>query len=207
MDHREDRRLQCQSLFGDFRPDLSRCRDPERVLRILALAREGFYSREIAERLGTTPKTVQKIFRRYGFPCLHNFAPPLRENRPGWKGGVKMVKGYLYARTPGHPNASKHGSYVAVHRLVFEAKIGRFLHPHEVVHHLDGNPLNNSQENLGLFSSNAAHLRETLADRCPSWSEDGRRRISEAAKAQWEKWRRDGKPYRVGRRPSSTQKG
>ena len=137
---------------------------------------------EIAERIGKTPKAVQKIFRRYNFPRLHNIAPPRQEERLGWKGGMKIVKGYEYQRTPDHPHASKHGRYVAVHRLVMEKKLGRYLLPTEVVDHIDGNTRNNHPDNLRVFASNADHLRVTLVGRCPKWSEDGKRRISEAVK-------------------------
>ena len=57
---------------------------------------------------------------------------------------------------PNHPYRNK--SYILEHRLVMEEKAGRFLKPHEIVHHLDGNTQNNSPENLELFSSQGDHL-------------------------------------------------
>lgn len=183
MNYREKRRQDCNLLFSGFQPDLSSCRKPEIVLAILEMAKDGFFSHEIAERLGTTAKAVQKTYRRYGFPVLQNFAPPLREDRHGWKGGVKEAKGYLYSRTPGHPHASKHGGYVAVHRLVAEEKIGRYLLPTEVVDHIDGDIRNNHPDNLRVFQSNAEHLAVTLKGRCPDWSDEGKSRLS-VARAQ-----------------------
>jgi hypothetical protein len=97
----------------------------------------------------------------------------LREERLGWKGGVKLSKGYRLVRTVDHPNKSKHGGYVAEHRLVMEKTLGRILLKTEVVDHIDGNILNNSPENLRIFSSNGEHLRETLKGKCPKWSENG----------------------------------
>jgi hypothetical protein len=177
MNYRDQRQKQCEALFAGFVPDVSTARNPELILRVSALATQGYFSHEIAEQTGLTPKAVQKIFRRYNFPRLHNFAQPLREQRIGWKGGIKVVKGYYYARTPGHPNASKHGSYVAVHRLVMEKKLGRYLLPTEVVDHIDGNPANNHPDNLRVFASNGEHLRTTLKGKCPQWSEDGKARL------------------------------
>lgn len=177
MDYREKRKADCRALFAGFQPDFSGCRDREQAERILELAAQGMFSQEIASLLGTTPKAVQKFYRRYGFPTLQNFSPPRREQRRGWKGGVKEAKGYLYARTPGHPHGSRHGSYVAVHRLVMEQKLGRYLLPTEVVDHIDGDRRNNAPENLRLFQSNGEHLAETLKGRCPRWSEDGVRRL------------------------------
>jgi len=63
------------------------------------------------------------------------------------------------------------------HRLVMEQKIGRFLERGEVVDHVDGNTLNNHPDNLRLFETNGAHLRETLTGRKPLWSEDGEQRL------------------------------
>jgi hypothetical protein len=170
-------------LFSDFYPNISdKCRNPERVLKVYELAKQGYFSREIAEMLSVTPKSVQKIFRYYNFPKLHNFAPPLREERQGWKGGLKVVKGYEYLRTPDHPHKSKHGGYVAVHRLVVEQHLGRYLTQEEVVDHIDGDTRNNNIENLRVFENNAEHLRVTLAGKVPNWSEDGKKRISEAVR-------------------------
>jgi len=44
-----------------------------------------------------------------------------------------------------------------VHRWVMEKKLGRKLEPDEVVHHRDGNKLNNSPDNLHVFSSQEEH--------------------------------------------------
>jgi hypothetical protein len=141
------------------------------------------YSREIAALVGKTPKAIQKIFRRYNFPVLHNLEPPLREERIGWKGGEKLAKGYLLRRVLDHPHKSRHGGYVAVHRLVMEEKLGRFLLPSEVVDHIDGNIRNNDLSNLRLFASNADHLRATLTGRCPEWTDNGKRRMLEASRS------------------------
>jgi hypothetical protein len=180
MNYRQQRAHECQKLFADFHIDLTGCRQTDTVLRCLELARNGYFSHEIAEMTGKTPKAIQKIYRRYNFPSLQNFAPPLQHERQGWKGGVKVVKGYSYQRVPGHPNASKHGSYVAVHRLVVEQHLGRYLDPSEVVHHLDDNPQNNSIENLQVFSNNGEHLRHTLIGKQHNISDTGRLRIAAA---------------------------
>lgn len=182
MNHRQRRAEECRKLFEGFSPNISdKCKNPEKIKQVAALAAEGFYSKEIAEKLNVSAKSIQKIFRYYDFPRLHNVAPPLREERIGWKGGLKVMKGYEYSRTPGHPHGSKYGSYVAVHRLVVEKHLNRYLLPTEVVDHIDGNTRNNNIENLRVFESNAEHLRVTLKGKRPNWSEDGKRRISEAA--------------------------
>jgi hypothetical protein len=172
----------CRQAFEGFVPDFSGCRNQQEAHTILELAQNGKISAEIAEAIGKTPKAVQKFFRRYNFPSLHNVCPREEHEQPMWKGGVKIVKGYAYQRTKDHPYKSKHGGYVAVHRLVMEQKIGRFLLPEEVVDHIDGNTMNNHPDNLRVFENNAEHLRVTLAGRCPQWSEEGRKRISDAVR-------------------------
>jgi hypothetical protein len=49
------------------------------------------------------------------------------------------------------------------HRVVMEEALGRPLRPGEVVHHIDGNHLNNAPENLRVMSP-GDHLREHLPD-------------------------------------------
>jgi hypothetical protein len=190
MESYSERRAQkCREAFEGFQPDFSGCRDPELAQTILDLAREGKTSAEIAQVTGKTPKAIQKFFRRYGFPNLHNIEVRRMQEQPMWKGGEKLMKGYTYRRVPDHPNGTKHGNYVAVHRLVMEQKLGRYLLPTEVVDHIDGDIQNNHPDNLRVFANNAKHLRETLKGRCPKWSDDGKRRISDAQKAHWRRYR------------------
>jgi hypothetical protein len=75
---------------------------------------------------------------------------------PNWKGGHTISNGYNYIRSIGHPNANE-DNYVQEHRLVVEEFLGRYLETHEVVHHIDGNGLNNCVENLFLFPSSGSH--------------------------------------------------
>src|SRR4030065_95113 len=45
------------------------------------------------------------------------------------------------------------------HREVMAVKIGRPLLRTEVVHHIDGNNLNNDPDNLMLFKTNSEHVK------------------------------------------------
>lgn len=81
-------------------------------------------------------------------------------------GAVVDDNGYVWEWCPTHPKA-KQGT-VLQHRLVMECFLGRFLEKTERVHHKDHNRTNNAVENLELFSSQAAHMRE-------HWETKGRR--------------------------------
>lgn len=95
------------------------------------------------------------------------------------EGGKKKKKKYILIYMPSHPNSNRHG-YIREHRLVMESMIGRLLDQKEVVHHINGNSMDNSPENLELYSSNGEHLAVDLKGRCPRWSEEGKKRIHES---------------------------
>lgn len=136
---------------------------------------------EIGAILGCSGKAVNKACRRFGFH-MRRRGPKNGAEHPGWKGGRKLDKaGYVLAYAPEHPNCNSSG-YIREHRLVCERVLGRLLLPTEVVHHKNDDPADNRPENLQVFDSNASHLRETLAGKCPQWSEEGKQRILEAAR-------------------------
>lgn len=83
------------------------------------------------------------------------------ESNSKWRGGRIMLGGYWYIYSPEHPHKTQAG-YVAEHRLVMEKKIGRYLTPIEIVHHVDENTLNNAEENLELCDNQAQHTSKHL---------------------------------------------
>lgn len=81
------------------------------------------------EQLRNSPVSKGTVNRLYG------------ENHWNWKGGYVSSAGYKILNVMG-----KKGVYE--HRVAAEEMLGRPLTADEVVHHIDGNRLNNSSENL-----------------------------------------------------------
>lgn len=68
-----------------------------------------------------------------------------------YKGGrIRQPSGYVLTLARDHPRANPAG-YVREHRLVMEQVLGRFLEPHEQVHHRNGVRDDNRPENLELW--------------------------------------------------------
>lgn len=162
-----------QSMFHPYRQEIER------------LVSEGLTSQEIVDRLPleTNALALRKYLKREGIPLRTRPGGQPGSKHWKWNGGTAMQGRYRLVSCPGHPQANRHG-YVQEHRLVMEQKLGRYLEPHEVVHHIDDDPLNNDPENLQLFASNGAHLAATRKGKTPNWSEAGYARIR-AAHQRW----------------------
>lgn len=85
------------------------------------------------------------------FKGRHN--KPRRTNVKGWY----IRNDYIFIYAWDRPNCDKRG-YVQLHRLIMEDILGRYLTKEEVVHHIDGNRINNFEENLELIENNIIHL-------------------------------------------------
>ena len=99
--------------------------------------------------------------RKENFTGLCKRCVATGENGNAWKGGRTIKAGYVQVKIyPDHPfyklMASTTG-YVPEHRLVVAQHLGRPLSSKEVVHHKNGDKLDNRIENLELYSSFKEH--------------------------------------------------
>ena len=79
------------------------------------------------------------------------------EKASGYKNGKYIRNGkYVFILKNDHPFSR--GGYVSEHRLVVESYIGRYLLPHEHVHHI-GKKYDNRPHMLMAFRSRSAHMR------------------------------------------------
>lgn len=81
-------------------------------------------------------------------------------NNDSWKGGRRVMSGYVAILNRKHPRARSNSGYVFEHVLVMEEYVGRYLiwqgrqHPdNEIVHHINGVRDDNRLENLVLMLS------------------------------------------------------
>lgn len=75
--------------------------------------------------------------------------------------------GYHYCRTsPPHPKRNAKNLY-PLHRVLMENKIGRWLRPDEIVHHIDEDKFNNDIENLEVVTRSDHSRHHAKVDSVP----------------------------------------
>lgn len=124
---------------------------------------KGITSDQIASKYNLVyPQPILNSLKRSGVQRRKEWKRASGEKNGQWKGGKKMIKGYIHILNPLHHLARKSDGYVPFHRMVAEGKIGRRLLPKEVVNHIDGNPINNNPDNLNVFKNNGEHIKNHI---------------------------------------------
>lgn len=81
---------------------------------------------------------------------------------------IKLINknlGYWYFTDYEHPLATGNSGRVLFHRHIASIKLGRWIRPEEVVHHIDENKENNNPSNLEVLTR-AEHSRIHAQSRC-----------------------------------------
>jgi len=125
--------------------------------------RDGVSLRTIASTLQVDRRRLAKLVKAAG--CTTRFG---RKPLSGRAGTTVHEGGYILIHCPDHPYANMRG-YVREHRIVMEQHLGRYLEPHEVVHHRNEVVTDNRIENLELFDSDSDHAKHTF---CQFWPLD-----------------------------------
>jgi hypothetical protein len=76
---------------------------------------------------------------------------------PNYKGGKRLAAGYKMMLMP-YSKRQGWKKYMQEHRLVMEKNLGRKLKSFEVIHHINGNKLDNHIKNL-VLTTNSAHRK------------------------------------------------
>jgi hypothetical protein len=163
---------QCKHCGKDFNPHLGR------VETNIYCSRQCFFESrrvyKVCERCGDT-FYVRANFQRTRF-CSTSCRRGVKIEALRAKRHTNGT-GYVYRYAPEHPSIKgKPYQYVAEHRLVMEAMLGRFLRSGENVHHKNGDRGDNRPENLELWEVNQpagqanlypqeiAELKQQIAD-------------------------------------------
>lgn len=86
-----------------------------------------------------------------------------RNNRP---------KAYMIKAPEWYEGKKYHGGYIFEHRFIMECCVKRYLLKKEIVHHKDGNPLNNDLDNLILLSQSEHQRIHHIGDKHHSWNKN-----------------------------------
>jgi hypothetical protein len=100
----------------------------------------------IAKMFGVVDTTIAARLREFGIP-LRKKGPFKGQECYRWKEIVVGARGELRKYSPDHPHADKFGR-VAIYKLRFEKKLGRFLTKSEQLTCIDGNYLNTHPSNF-----------------------------------------------------------
>ena len=115
----------------------------------------GSTAQKIADEYHVYKQSILNSLKRSGVERRKDWKRASGKKNGHWNGGIRMIGGYRYVFRPGH-RLSRGDGWVSEHRLIMENEIIELC---QVVHHIDGNKLNNSRENLFVYSNNGVHRK------------------------------------------------
>ena len=120
------------------------------VERVVALRAQGLSQASIGKQVGICQSQISRVLKQAGEPTRMS---QVGSRNPQWKGGVVSSGAYL-AEFAGMefpwPEMVPRFGYILQHRAVMARHLGRALHKHETVHHINGDSKDNRIENLQI---------------------------------------------------------
>ena len=113
----------------------------------------GMTAQQISEKYKFYKQSILNSLKRSSIERRKDWKRASGEKNGKWKGGIRMIKGYRHIHLPAHRLSRKDG-WVAEHRLLKEKEI---KNKKQIVHHKDGNRLNNKKTNLKVYKNNGVH--------------------------------------------------
>lgn len=150
-----------------------RGKTPKELLKELYLEKQ-MTGMDIERELGIT--TVHRWLRRFGMTRIGKWQRKKDVPSFGWivtKTNRKMIK--------------LNGKEMFEHRFIMEQHLSRPLRKDEVVHHINGDTLDNRIENLQVMTKSEHHIlhntgKSRKGNRMPPMSEETKKKISETRK-------------------------
>lgn len=115
----------------------------------------------LSRKYNCHPNRIRRLLHLRGVPRRSNAEIIPHKTGPlasRWKGGMTRGGNRIFVYCPSHPLADSRG-YVRRSVLAAEKSLGRQLCEGEIVHHINGNTLDDRPENLKVFENTSAHLR------------------------------------------------
>ena len=126
--------------------------------------------REIGKEMNRSWWWIMDKVRRYKIP-VKNRIESMKISKRIKHLQKRIFLGYWYVFHPEHLNSTPRG-WLFEHRYVMSEKIGRPLKKDEVVHHKDGDKLNNKIENLELRKNGGRRKYHGVPIFCPHCSKE-----------------------------------
>ncbi len=162
------------------KPAFAKCEKGEAAF----LYTKGFSSFSIGKSLGVKADTVIRFLKSKGIATRNHKESLSASSAMGTKKGALRpeISRVLWSRrinAGGYSVIKTPKGWMQEHRFIMESLIKRSLKKNEVVHHKDGNKLNNSNSNLQLMT-NGEHTK--LHHLGSKRSDETKKKISEKAK-------------------------